>query len=91
MQTFFECGFGNRWFLRTEVEREDGTEYELKGWVGPMTFQSVYLRVWLGKQVWILDSLDGLKHQSKSRTAIKVIFGIRGHRLSLVNGRKHEE
>lgn len=88
MQTFFECGFGNRWFLRTEVEREDGTEYELKGWVGPLNCQSLYLRVWFGKQVWILDSLGGLKHQVKKRLAVKIIFGIRNHPSSSMIGEK---
>lgn len=88
MQRFFECGIGNRWLLRTEIETDDGREYELKGWVGPLNFQSLYLRLWLGKQVWILDSLDGVKRQVKPKSAVKLIFGIRSHPSGLMKREK---
>ncbi|MDQ0221590.1 DUF3977 family protein [Streptococcus moroccensis] len=31
MKRNIEIGFGNRYFVRTEFERPDGTEYEVKG------------------------------------------------------------
>lgn len=76
MKKFLEVGFGNTWFLRTEIEQADGTEVEVKGWLGPIRPQSCYLRLWFGHQVLILDSKEGFKRQQKMRRAIKVIFGL---------------
>jgi hypothetical protein len=52
---FIEFGFGNSWLVRTETELENGSEYEEKGIIGPVKFHSMYLRLWMGKTVWILD------------------------------------
>ncbi|MEC1178060.1 DUF3977 family protein [Metasolibacillus meyeri] len=73
---YIELGFGNRWFVRTEFEQSDGMEYEKKGIVGPVHFQSLYIRVWLGKTVIILDSKEGFKKKKKSRHAFKCIVGM---------------
>ncbi|MFC3927848.1 DUF3977 family protein [Streptococcus caprae] len=77
MTKYFEIGFGNRWFMRTEFETSDGTEYEVKGWVRPIAPQSIYLRLWVGYCVFIWDSEDGIKCGKKSRKALKFILGIR--------------
>lgn len=76
MKKYIEFGFGNRYLVRTEFERPDGTEYEVKGISGKIQFQSVYLRVWLGQTVYILDSKSGLKRQVKDRKAYKIIVGL---------------
>lgn len=34
MMKYVERGLGNTWFLRTETELEDGTEFEAKGELG---------------------------------------------------------
>lgn len=73
---FIEFGIGNTWLVRTETELEDGTEYEEKGIVGPINFYSLYLRIWIGKTVFILDSKEGLKRMKKKRIEFKLIFGI---------------
>lgn len=73
---YLEIGFGNTWWLRTEIEQPDGTEVEVKGWLGPIRPQSCYLRLWFGHQVLILDSREGLKRQRKTRSALKVILGL---------------
>ncbi|MFC6279205.1 DUF3977 family protein [Streptococcus moroccensis] len=41
-----------------------------------MQFQSVYLRVWLGQTVYVLDSKSGLKRELKDRKAYKIIVGL---------------
>lgn len=41
--------------IRTEMELEDGTEYEMQGIKGPIHFQSVYFRIRVGKRVFIFD------------------------------------
>lgn len=74
---YLEIGLGNRWLIRTEYEDLSGTEYEVKGWQGPIHLDSFYLRLWLGKRVWILDSKEGFKQSSKQRSSIKLIFGIK--------------
>lgn len=73
---FIEFGIGNTWLVRTETELEDGTEYEEKGTVGPIKFQSFYFRIWIGKTVLIVDSKEGLKRIKKNRKKCKFIFGI---------------
>ena len=63
---FIEFGIGNTWLVRTETELEDGTEYEEKGIVGPVKFHSLYVRIWVGRTVVILDSKEGLKRIKKT-------------------------
>ncbi|QOS78472.1 DUF3977 family protein [Paenibacillus sp. JNUCC31] len=74
---FIEIGIGNKWFVRTETELNDGTEFETKGIVRPIQCQSIYLRVWIGKKVYIYDSKEGFKKTEKNRNEIKIIFGIK--------------
>lgn len=31
MKKYTEIGFGNTWFVRTEIENDDGSESEMKG------------------------------------------------------------
>lgn len=73
---FIEFGIGNTWLVRTETELTDGTENEEKGIVGPIQFQSAYIRVWVWKTVLILDLKEGIKLKKKNRNEFKVIFGI---------------
>jgi Protein of unknown function (DUF3977) len=74
---FIEFGIGNKWLVRTETEIDDGTEYEVKGIVRPITIHSFYLRVWIGKSVLILDSKEGIKKKQKNSRAVKILFGIK--------------
>ena len=76
---FIEFGIGNKWLIRTETERSDGTEFEEKGIVGPIRMRSVYFRCWVGKTVVIFDSKEGFKKSKKNRKAIKIVFGIKSH------------
>ena len=73
---FIEFGIGNTWLIRTETEYEDGSEVEQKGIVGPIHLQSFYLRIWIGRTVWILDTKQGMKKSKKNRKAFKIILGI---------------
>jgi hypothetical protein len=73
---FIEFGTGNTWVVRTETELEDGTEYEEKGIIRPIKFQSIYLRIWFLKTVVIVDYKEGFKKMKKNRTAFKLIIGI---------------
>ncbi len=71
---YSEIGFGNGPLVSTEIERK-GDEVRVNGWMVGV-FRSIYLRLWLGKTVIVIDSIDGLKVQKKSRNKIKFLFGI---------------
>ncbi|MFJ8526648.1 DUF3977 family protein [Bacillus sp. NPDC094106] len=73
---YIEIGIGNRWFIRTETECQDGTEFEQKGIVKPICFESCYLRVWFRKTCLIFDSKEGFKKVKKKQDEYKFIFGI---------------
>ncbi|MBY5035227.1 DUF3977 family protein [Streptococcus gallolyticus] len=77
MKKYIEFGLGNRWLVRTEFEEEDGSEWEVKGISGKLKPQSIYLRFWLGKSVYIWDWQEGFKKQVKNRSAMKLIIGIK--------------
>ncbi|WP_340026080.1 DUF3977 family protein [Paenibacillus sp. FSL K6-1096] len=74
---YIEFGIGNRWLVRTEIEQPNGTEVEVKGVICPVKFRSLYVRVWLRKTVWIMDSQDGFKKTLKPASRFKIILGIR--------------
>ncbi|CAG9620410.1 DUF3977 family protein [Sutcliffiella rhizosphaerae] len=73
---YIEFGLGNTWLVRTEIESEDGTEFEQKGIVRPIKLHSVYMRVWLGKSIFIIDVREGFKKSKKKRNAFKFVVGI---------------
>ena len=73
---FIEFGIGNKWLIRTETELEDGEEFEEKGIVGPIIFHSIYMRIWVGKLVLILDTKEGFKKARKNRNSFKILLGI---------------
>ena len=74
---YFEIGIGNTWLVRTEIELTDDSEFEVKGLVGGLYFESFYIRLWLGgKQVFIFDSKEGFKIKKKDKRKFKIIFGI---------------
>lgn len=74
---YIEFGIGNKWFIRTETELQDGTEFEEKGIKRPIKFQSLYTRIWVGKTVLIIDSKEGFKKATKNRKSFKLILGIK--------------
>ncbi|MEK4849583.1 DUF3977 family protein [Paenibacillus sp. FSL H7-0756] len=74
---YIEFGIGNTWWVRTEIEQPDGTEVEVQGIIRPVIFRSCYIRVWIGRIVWIADSREGIKRGSKATRRFKIIFGIR--------------
>lgn len=65
---YIEIGFGNRWFVRTETENKDGTEFEERG--------IIYVRMWFRKTCLILDTKEGFKKVKKRRIDYKFIVGI---------------
>ncbi|WHX51442.1 DUF3977 family protein [Paenibacillus woosongensis] len=73
---YIEFGIGNKWLIRTETELNDGTEFEVRGIVRPIQFQSAYIRIWIRKTVLIIDLKQGLKVTKKNRNEFKIIFGI---------------
>ena len=59
---YIEIGFGNRWFVRTETENKDGTEFEERGIIKPIYFESLYVRIWFRKTCFIFDTKEGFKN-----------------------------
>ncbi|NRF95794.1 DUF3977 family protein [Paenibacillus frigoriresistens] len=62
--------------IRTETEFKDGSEIEQRGIIKPIIFHSIYLRIWLGKTVFIWDSKQGFKRMTKLRSEFKFILGL---------------
>lgn len=77
MKKYIEFGLGNTWLVRTEIENNDGTEYEVKGIYGKLKIESIYIRLWIWTRVIIIDSKDGIKLFEKKRNAWKLILGIK--------------
>ena len=73
---YIEIGFGNRWFVRTETENKDGTEFEERGIIKPIYFESLYVRMWFRKTCLIFDTKEGFKKIKKGRIEYKFIVGI---------------
>ena len=78
IKKYTEIGFGNTWFVRTEFEDENGVEREVKGLTKPFALKSIYLRIWIGRKVIIIDSKQGIKLSTKDRSALKILIGFYG-------------
>lgn len=76
MRIFTEIGFGNASFINTEIEIGD-RERRVRGCVR-MHVQGVYLRVWIGRRVWILSTRQGYKTMMKNRSTFKLLLGFEG-------------
>lgn len=88
---YIEAGIGNTWIVRTETEFGDGSEIEQKGIIKPILFHSIYLRMWIGKTVFILDSKEGLIKRTKPRRAFKLLLGLASYLSDNESHSKHEQ
>jgi hypothetical protein len=68
---YMEIGYGNPTFVSTELENENRLSRRVSGKVA-----SIYVRVWIGRLVLILDSVEGLKIKRKERNEIKCLVGV---------------
>lgn len=76
MRIYNEIGIGNAWFICHEVE--DGEiETRHKGFA-KIKRESIYLRLWVGKRVFILSSNNGFEITHKNRKAFKLLLGFAG-------------
>lgn len=74
---FFEIGVGNETFVSTEIE-EGEKEYRVPNFIIPEKISGYYLRVWIGKKVYILSTNDGFETTLKAKNKFKFLFGISG-------------
>jgi len=73
MNVFTEFGFGNTGFVSTEFEFDD-QEIRIRGFYGISNFTDPYIRIWIGKRVFVL-SKHGAKVIRKPYRAFKWIIG----------------
>ena len=73
---YVEFGIGNQWLLSTEVEHEDGTEARFPGVLPLGPLQSFYIRIWIGRDVFILSTNEGFVMKTKGRDAFKALLGL---------------
>ncbi|MFB5761638.1 DUF3977 family protein [Paenibacillus medicaginis] len=78
MKKYVEFGIGNKWFVRTEFEGDDGHEIEHKGIFMPKRLESLYIRIWIKYTVIVIDSKEGIKKYKKSRKGFKFLLGLSG-------------
>lgn len=73
---YAEIGYGNPTFLSTEIEYQNGTECRVPGFrISHIT--EIYLRVWIGKKVFVL-SKSGVSVKFKSVRRFKIVLGFQG-------------
>ncbi len=61
----------------TEVEYPDGTEYRTRDKI-KYIHPTYYVRIWIGKRVFVFSRKDGFEIVKKKRNNFKIIFGIHG-------------
>lgn len=79
-KVFAEIGIGNETFVSTEIE-EGEIEYRVPRFRLPKKVLGFYLRVWIGRRVFVLATDEGFKIQKKDRNRFKLLFGISGEGL----------
>ena len=68
-------GFGHS----TEIEYDDGSEKRIHKHIKIDDVQARYLRVWIGKMVFIIDSdKPHFSFRKKKRLNFKIVYGISG-------------
>ena len=80
-QIYTEIGFGNPSFISTEIEWPDGFEKRINGRISGWKVKSAYIRLWLGKWMFIIDIPQGLKFKSKKKYSFKILLGLSGTSL----------
>ncbi len=78
MKVFSEVGIGNPTFISTEFERDDSSEKRISKFVIPRKINGYYIRIWIGRKVFILSTNRGLNVSKKARKNFKVLFGVQG-------------
>jgi hypothetical protein len=74
---YVEFGIGNGNFISTEWEYTDGTEERFQEF-RKIKVNDIYIRIWLGKKMYILSSRDGFKSKLKNSKSFKLLLGISG-------------
>jgi len=70
---YYEIGFGNESLSSTEMEDESRVRgFALDG------IESIYIRIWIWKSVFILDLFEGFKIGIKDEVKFKFLIGLRG-------------
>ena len=71
-----EIGIGNQWFICHEIEDGDH-EIRVKG-LAKIKCDSVYLRSWIAKTVYILSTKNGFETKKKETNRFKILLGFSG-------------
>ena len=69
---------GNHGLVSTEIEK-GAQERRVRGFI-KMQIKAVYIRVWLGKTVWLLSSNGGFVKMKKPKNRFKLLLGFEGTR-----------
>lgn len=77
-KVYAEAGFGNETFFSTEIEEDGKEEHRIPKFVKPQNVAAWYVRLWVGKRVFILSTDDGFSMKRKERNTFKLLFGISG-------------
>lgn len=76
IRIYNEIGIGNQWFSCHEIEQGEN-ETRVKGFA-KINRDDIYLRLWIGKRVWILSRRNGLVRMCKNRNSFKLLLGFSG-------------
>jgi len=79
LKIFAEIGFGNASFCNTEIEK-GSLEHRVARFIVPPKIAGVYIRLWLGKRVFVVSTRNGFTTTLKNRNKFKLLLGLEGSR-----------
>jgi len=82
LKIYAEIGYGNPSFCNTEIEKGK-LEHRVERFILPPRIDGVYLRIWIGKKVYVLSSKTGFSVTVKNRKKLKFLLGMEGGRQTI--------
>lgn len=64
--------------VSSEIEYKDGSEVRQSGFI-KMKLDSIYIRLWVFKNVFAISRKQGIKIKKKNKNNFKFVFGLEGY------------
>ncbi|MEN9405618.1 MAG: hypothetical protein RLY47_577 [Candidatus Parcubacteria bacterium] len=77
-RVYAELGLGNGTLCSTEFEEND-SETRVPSFIRPKVVDEYYIRIWIGKRVFIFSTKNGFKTYLKGKNKFKALVGLAGN------------